>query len=325
MKRFVARRLAAALMLALSACRPSDGSGVVECIAPAGPGGGWDRACRTAGGALAELDLVPGAVRTTNLLGAGGGIGYAHLVSDRATDPNVFAGASPATTLRLAQGQFGKLTADDVRWLGAVGAEYGVFAVRADARWETLADLIAEWRAAPRSVVINGVSAVLGQDHVKALLLARAAGIDPKAVRYVPFDGGGDAIAAVLGGFVDIYSGEESEVVPLVEAGQLRVLAILAPERVEGVLSGVPTALEVGYPVEWVAWRGYYVPNGITEAEYDVWVDRLTRMVASDRWDGALRRAGLRRFEMIGLEFEAFVASQVAEFRGLARELGMVE
>ncbi len=325
MKRSVRLLLAVVVATTTASCTPPEGSRAIECIAPAGPGGGWDRACRTAAGALAELDLVPGAIRTVNVLGAGGGIGYAHVVSDRATDPNVFAGASPATTLRLAQGQFGQLTVTDVRWLGAVGAEYGVLAVRADAPWRSASDFIAAWRADPHSIVVNGVSAVLGQDHVKTLLLARAAGLDPKSVRYVPFDGTGDALAAVLGGFVDVYSGEESEIAPLVEAGELRALVILAPERVEGVLSTVPTATELGYPVEWVAWRGYYVPKGISEAQYELWVDRLTRMTEAEHWDVALRRAGLRRYSLIGTEFEAFVAAQVTEFRGLARDLGMIE
>ncbi len=321
----VARAVLGALAFSAASCTPPEGSGVVECVAPAGPGGGWDRACRTAAGALAELGLVPGSVRTVNILGAGGGIGYSHVVSDRATDPNVFAGASPATTLRLAQGQYGRLTEDDVRWLAAVGAEYGVLAVRADAPWRTAAEFIEAWRDAPRSIVVNGVSAVLGQDHVKLLLLARAAGIDPRAVRYVPFDGSGDAIAAVLGGFVEIYSGEESEVAPLVEAGELRALLVLSPERVDGVLSSVATATELGYPVEWVAWRGYYVPKDITDEQYDRWVERITRMTGSDTWETALRQAGLRRYDLIGPEFEAFVSAQVREFRGLARELGMIE
>ncbi len=316
--------LAVAGALWTAGCAPPEQSGVVECIAPAGPGGGWDRACRTAGAALEELDLVPGSVRTINLLGAGGGIGFAHVVSDRATDPNVLAGASPATTLRLAQGQYGDLTEDDVRWLAAVGAEYGVFAVGADAPWATLEEFVAQWRSDPGSIVLNGVSAVLGQDHVKILLLARAAGIDPRAVRYVPFDGSGEAMTAVLGGFVDVYSGEESEVEPLVESGDLRALTILAPERVDGILADVPTATELGYPVEWVAWRGYFVPRDIGEEAYRAWMDRITRMVASDRWDVALEQAGLRRYQMIGPEFEAFVEGQVASFRGLARDLGMI-
>jgi putative tricarboxylic transport membrane protein len=296
--------LAAAGALWTAGCAPPEQSGVVECIAPAGPGGGWDRACRTAGAALEELDLVPGSVRTINLLGAGGGIGFAHVVSDRATDPNVLAGASPATTLRLAQGQYGDLTEDDVRWLAAVGAEYGVLAVRADAPWATLEEFVAQWRNDPGSIVLNGVSAVLGQDHVKILLLARAAGIDPRAVRYVPFDGSGEAMTAVLGGFVDVYSGEESEVEPLVESGDLRALTVLAPERVDGILA--------------------VVPRGIGEDAYRTWVDRMTRMVASDRWDIALEQAGLRRYQMIGSEFEAFVEAQVESFRGLARDLGMI-
>src|SRR5690606_16441731 len=242
------------LLLMVAACAPPDaarrGS---QCIAPAAAGGGWDLTCRVTGRILTDLALVPGAVPTINMPGAGGGVAFAHAVGQRDDDPNVLIAASPATTLRLAQGQFGHLQAEDVRWIGALGTEYGIVAVDVDAPWRSLRELLGAWAADPDALVASGGSAVAGQDHMKLLLLGREAGIDPRRVRYVPFDGGGEALTALLGGFVQVFSGELSEIEGYLETGSIRVLAVLSPQRLDGLLADVPTALEQGYPVEAVS------------------------------------------------------------------------
>ena len=274
---------------------------------------------------LADLDLVPGLMPTINMPGAGGGVAFAHTVSQREGAANLLIAASPATTLRLAQGQFGRLRAEDVRWVGALGTEYGIVAVSADAPWHSLRELLEDWRAHPDRIVVSGGSAVAGQDHMKILLLGREAGIDPRTVRYVPFDGGGEALTALLGGFVQVFSGELSEIESHLETGSIRLLAVMSPERLDGLLTDVPTATEQGYPVEWVTWRGFYIPGGVTQEVYDEWVRRLTVVGESDAWVVARQRSRLRPYFLIGEEFEAFVMAQVEDFRGLAREIGLIE
>ena len=319
------RRLLALLALgAAVGCAADPDARGWECLAPAAAGGGWDLTCRAVGSVLQELELAPGLVRTTNLPGAGGGVAYARTVAQRSDDPNVLVAASPATILRLAQGQFGSLTESDVRWAGAVGAEYAVLAVSADAPWRTLDDLLDAWRTDPGSVIVSGGSAVAGQDHMKVLLLAREAGIDPLRIRYVSFDGGGEAMTAVLGGFVHLFTGDASEVEGQVQAGRLRPLAVLAPERVGGPLAGVPTALESGIDLTWVTWRGFYVPKEITDEEYQRWVDVLRTLGASPEWEAARRANRLERFFLVGPDFEAFVHDQVREFRAMSREIGLI-
>jgi len=309
----------------LIGCAPAADTRGWECLAPAAAGGGWDLTCRSVAGVLAELGLSPGFVRTTNVPGAGGGVAYARVVAQRSDDGNVFVAASPSTTLRLAQGQYGRLTEDDVQWIGALGAEYGVLAVAADAPWRTLGDLIDTWQRDPGSLVVSGGSAVAGQDHMKVLLLAHRAGIDPRRIRYVPFDGGGEAMTALLGGFVQVFSGEASEVEGQLAAGRMRVLAVLSPERLDGPLAGVPTARESGLDVTWVTWRGFYVPASIDEAQYARWVETLRRVGASDEWEEARRLNRLQPFFMVGDEFASFVRAQVEDFRAMSREIGLIE
>ncbi len=296
-----------------------------ECVAPANPGGGWDLTCRVTARILNQTDALPGVMRTVNMPGAGGGVAFAHAVARRGGDATVLFAASPATTLRLAQGQYGPLQATDVRWLGALGAEYGIVAVASDSPWEDLGELMEAWRARPDSIVVSGGSAIVGQDHMKILLLAREAGIEPRRIRYVPFDGGGEALTALVGGFVEVFSGEASEVEAYLETGAVRVLAVLAPEPLDGLLAGVPTARESGYPVEWVTWRGFYLPGGLQEAEYREWEARLERVGRSEEWARARAQARLRPFHLVGPDFESFVMEQVSEFGNLARDLGLLD
>ena len=312
-----------ATLLTLS-CSPTADARGWECIAPANAGGGWDLTCRSVGEVLGDLGLSPGRVRTTNVPGAGGGVAFARTVAQRGDDATVLIAASPSTTLRLAQGQYGSLTEDDVRWVGALGAEYGVLAVAADAPWVTLDDLLDSWRSDPSSLVVSGGSAVAGQDHMKVLLLAHRAGIDPRSIRYVPFDGGGEAMTALLGGFVQLFSGEASEVEGQVEAGRMRVLVTLAPERMSGPLADVPTARESGVDVTWVTWRGFYVPGEVPDSVYDRWVDVLSAVEASPRWEEARRVNRLQSFFAVGSDFEAFVDGQVSDFREMSREIGLI-
>jgi putative tricarboxylic transport membrane protein len=320
--RGIALLLLGALPLVTGCQEPRSAEGW-ECIAPANAGGGWDLTCRALARSLRDLDLGSGMMRVVNIPGAGGGIAYAHVVAQRQGDPGVLVAASPATLLRLAQGQFAHLTERDVRWLGAIATDHGVVAVRADAPWEDLASLLEAWRDDPPGFAVSGGSAAGGQDHIKILLLASRAGIPPLAVRYVPFDGGGEAMNALLGGFVHVFSGDVSQVEAQVEAGRLRVLAVLAPRRVGGALATVPAARELGYPVEWVTWRGFYVPAGLPEERYRAWVATLEAVAASEAWAEERRRSRLEPFFLAGEAFEAMVDRQIAEFRDLSRQMGL--
>jgi putative tricarboxylic transport membrane protein len=138
----------------------------VECIAPANPGGAWDFTCRQVGKVLYELKKASSPVQVTNKAGGGGAVAYAEVVAKRNAENNLVVAASTATTTRLAQGQFAGFTADQVRWLGAVGADYGVIAVAKDSPHKTLNELMDAIKADPTSISVAGGSAVGGWDHL---------------------------------------------------------------------------------------------------------------------------------------------------------------
>ena len=162
-----------------------------ECIAPANPGGGWDFTCRQIGKLLYDLKQVDQPVQVTNMAGAGGGVAYNYVVTERNDDPDLIVAASSATTTRLAQNAFAGMTADQVRFVGAIGADPGVIVVAKDSPFQTLKDLVEAIKADPGSVAFAGGSAAGGFDHMKPLQVLEAGGFtDIRKVKYIAVDGG---------------------------------------------------------------------------------------------------------------------------------------
>jgi putative tricarboxylic transport membrane protein len=294
----------------------------VECIAPADPGGGWDFTCRQMANVLVEMGLVPGSIRTQNLPGGGGGVAFASVVANQKGNDNLIVAASTATTSRIAAGEFAGYTADDVRWVAALGADYGIIAVAPDSPYQTLEDLIEAWQADPRSISVVGGSSVGGWDHLKVLLLADAAGIPVRDVRYTSFNAGGPAIIEVLAGRADVFTGDISEALPQIEAGNLRPLVVLSDERQEGLLADTPTAVELGYDVVGPNWRGFYMPPGVSDEAYDWWVEAFRKMADSPEWQVLREQNAIADFRRFGDEMEAFAKQQVADISQLLTDIG---
>ncbi|HRY24956.1 MAG: tripartite tricarboxylate transporter substrate binding protein [Geminicoccaceae bacterium] len=297
-----------------------------ECIAPANPGGGWDFTCRQVGKTLQDLGLVDGTVQVTNIAGGGGGVAFAEVVNKRADDNDLIVAASSATSTRLAQGAYPGNTMDQVRWLASVGADYGIIAVAKDSPIATLPELMDQIKADPKSVSIAGGSAVGGWDHLKVLIAAQAAGIDDvRTIKYVAFDGGGEAVTQLLAGSVQAFTGDASEAKGFVDSGDIKVIAVLAPERLEGDFASFPTAAEQGLDVVGANWRGFYAPGNMSDEAYDFWVESIGSVYDSDEWKSIMAQNGLAPLDLRGPEFEAFVAESVSRINGLSKEIGLIQ
>lgn len=298
----------------------------VECVAPAAPGGGWDFTCRSVGRILSENGLVDGSVTTTNMPGAGGGVAYSYVVGKRGDDPNLIVAASTATTSRLAQDMFAGLDADQVRWVASLGADFGVIAVSPESEYDNLKELMSAVKAHPNEVSFAGASAVGGWDHLKVLMLAKEAGMDNvRQVKYISFNSGGNALTQLLGGHVDAFTGDLSEITGMVGTDKIDVLAVLADKRLPDRFSQLPTAREQGFDVVAPNWRGFYMPLNVSDAAYQWWVDTMHTLYQSDAWKQAMSRNGLVPFWKGGEELQAFVADQINSIRQLSRELGLIK
>lgn len=325
MKFLATRGAIAAVALSLSAFTASAQENP-ECIAPANPGGGWDFTCRQVGKSLQDQGLIDQTMQVVNLAGGGGGVAFAEVVNKRNDADNLIVAASSATATRLAQGAYPGNTMEQVRWLASVGADYGVIAVAADSEIETLPQLLDQIKADPTSVSIAGGSAVGGWDHLKVLIAADAYGVeDVRRVKYIAFDGGGEAVTQLLAGSVQGFTGDISEAKGFVDSGDIKVIAVLAPERLDGEFAGFPTAREQGIDAIGANWRGFYAPGGMSDAAYDEWVSKIGELYASDAWKEVMAANGLAPLDLQGDEFQSFVANSVARIQSISREIGIIK
>ena len=296
-----------------------------ECIAPANPGGGWDFTCRQIGKIMYDIKVVDKPIQVTNMAGAGGGLAFNHVVAERGSDTDLIIAASSATSTRLAQDAYAGRTASDVRFVGAIGADPGVIVVGKDSPFKNLGDLINAIKAKPSSVTFAGGSAVGGFDHLKPLMLLQRAGFtDITKVKYIGVDGGADAITQTIGGFTQAMTGDMSEIVGFLKAGEIRVLAVLTEERIAG-FEDIPTAKEQGFDVVAVNWRGLYVPKGVSDEVFNTWADRLQKVADSDEWKAAMKANGLAPFTKVGADFQGYVDQVVAEVRQLSKDIGVIK
>jgi putative tricarboxylic transport membrane protein len=169
--------------------------------------------------------------------------------------------------------------------------------------------------------VFGAGGAVGSQDWVKASLLVRAAGRDHRAMRFISFEGGGQAIAALRGGHVDVFCGDAGEAMEAYLAGDIRLLAILAPSRQQGPLRQVPTAREQGVEVLWPTVRGIYMGPGVASKDMEEWTVMLRRVMETPAYERAARAAGLEPLRLSGPALQDHVQQEAQRMRDLARSL----
>ena len=297
-----------------------------ECVAPAQPGGGFDLTCRLAQAALKDSGALKNPMRIVYMPGGVGAVAYNNIITQRPGDPGAIIAFSGGSLLNLSQGKFGKYTVDDVRWLAAIGADYGVAIVRNDSPHKDLKSLMAALKEDPTKIVLAAGGSVGGQDWMKAALTAKAAGVDYKRMRFVAFEGGGEAVTALRGGHIQAYMGDAAEAATLIDGGApIRVLAVYHNERLPGKLSSVPTAAEQGYDIQWPIIRGFYVGPKVSDADYQWWVDAFKKTMSSPGYAALQQQQGLFPFNLTGPELDKFVKERTKAYGELAASFGLIK
>lgn len=297
-----------------------------ECIAPAQPGGGFDLTCRVALNGFAQTKILAEPMRTIYMPGGIGAVAYNNIVTQRPDDGNAIVAFSGGSLLNLAQGKFGKYTADDVRWVAAIGSDYGVAIVRDDSPHKDLKSLMEAFKADPTKIVLGAGGSVGSQDWMKAALTAKAAGVDYKKMRFVAFEGGGEAITALRGGHIQAYMGDAAEARTMLEGGApIRVLAVFNDKRLPGKLSNIPTAAEQGFDINWPIIRGFYVGPKVSDAQYQWWADAFSKLMATSEFAKLQEQQGLFPFNMTGKELDTYVKQRVQFYTELADTFGLIK
>ncbi len=294
-----------------------------ECIAPANPGGGWDAICRSTSSVLQKTALLKPTMYVTNMPGGSGAVAIANVITKRKGDPNLVVAASNALTFTVALGRTPH-TYKDVIPLAQIGAEIGGLFVRADSKYKTLADLVAALKADPKAANFCGGSAPGGLDHIKSALFAKAIGVEPTRIVYVPFQGGGEALTAMLGGHTDVAALDVSEAAGQLEAGKIRCLGLLSEKR-SSKFKEIPTTYEQGVKASFPVWRGLYMAPGAPPDAVTFWSGTIQKMVAAPEWAAEREKLGWEPTFKFGEEFNRFVLEETSNLQGLLKELGFLK
>jgi putative tricarboxylic transport membrane protein len=292
--------LAAGLSIAASAAALDS----VKMMIPANPGGGWD----TTGRELGKAMLASGAVKNVqydNKGGAAGAIGLAQFVSASKGDPNALMMGGMVMVGGTIQNK-SAVTMDQVTPIARLTSEYEVIVVPAASPIKDMKDLMAKFKANPGSISWGGGSAG-GTDHILAGLLAKEVGVEAGKVNYVPFKGGGEAVAAIIGGHVSAGISGLSEFTQHIQSGKMRALAVSSAKA----LDKIPSLKEQGYNVELANWRGIFAAPGISKAQQAELIKVVETATKHKSWEESLKRQEWTKYWLPGDEYGAFVQSEM--------------
>ncbi|MBZ9639382.1 tripartite tricarboxylate transporter substrate binding protein [Streptomyces sp. PSKA30] len=318
--------LGAAVLLLLGPPLLSTGSGAetgtqipgLRFMVPNTPGGGYDITARTAAKNAEDAGLTPN-VEVFNLPGAGGTVGLTRLVSEHGNGK--LAMSMGLGVVGAVRSNHAPKTLADTTPIARLTEEQDVVVVAKDSPYKTIDDLVDAWKADPGKLPVGGGSSPGGPDHLAPMLMARAAGIAPKEVNYIPFDGGGELLASILGNKVAFGVSGVGEYLDQIKAGELRLLAVTGPERVDGL--DAPTLQEAGYDVNFTNWRGIVAPPGLSDAERDKLVRLIEELHDSPEWQKSLKQNGWDDAFLTGEEFGDFLAGQDQRVDSVLKELGL--
>ena len=316
--------MAAAAAFSMSGAALADGHQVLDSIhflIPGGAGGGWDGTARGTGEALTESGLV-GSASYENMSGGGGGVAIAYLIENAESNHGTLMVNSTPIVIRSLTGVFPQSFRDLTLVAGTIG-DYAALVVRADSDVNDMAGLLDAYRADMSGTAIGGGSVPGGMDHLVAAMAFQAAGEDPTAVKYIPYDAGGDAMAALLSGEIAALSTGFSEAVALAEAGEVKIIGVTSGERVDAY-ADAPTMTEQGLDVEFVNWRGFFGAPGLSDEEVAAYQDAIAKMYDTPEWEAVRARNGWVNIHNPGDDFRAFLENQEQVIGDLMRQLGFL-
>ncbi|WP_240980963.1 MULTISPECIES: tripartite tricarboxylate transporter substrate binding protein [Streptomyces] len=287
-------------------------------MVPNTPGGGYDITARTAAKNAEDAGLTSN-IEVFNLPGAGGTVGLTRLVSEHGNGK--LAMSMGLGVVGAVRSNDAPKTLADTTPIARLTEEQDVVVVAKDSPYRTIDDLIDAWKADPGKLPVGGGSSPGGPDHLAPMLMAQAAGISPKQVNYIPFDGGGELLASILGNKVAFGVSGVGEYLDQIKAGELRLLAVTGPERVDGL--DAPTLQEAGFDVNFTNWRGIVAPPGLTDAERDKLVRLIEELHDSPEWQASLKQNGWDDAFLSGEEFGDFLNAQDQRVVSVLKELGL--
>ena len=296
----------------------------VEIVIPSGPGGGNDRIVRVIQKAVQERKLTDAVLTITNKPGGGQAVGLAYL-NQLPPDGHHICIASVSFMTNYITGR-SPIGPNDVTPLALLFSEYVGFAVKADSKIKTGKDLLAALKADPGSVSVSMSGGGAGNhNHLALATVTSGVGSDVKKLKTVSYPSGGEAMTALLGGHVDLTVAPAATLLPQVRAGQLRMIAITSPKRLEGPFSQVPTWRELGANAVVANWRVIIAPRGTPAPQTLFWENLLARVVETDDWKKMLDDAAVTSHFLKSAETRTYLDAEYEQLRALLVGLGLAK
>ena len=319
--RILACAISVASLMTVSGVSKAADIDSIHFLIPGGAGGGWDGTARGTGEALTKSGIV-GKASYENMSGGGGGKAIGYLIENADSSQGTLMVNSTPIVIRSLVGRFPYNFRDLTMISGTIG-DYAALIVAKDSPIKDFKDLVAKYKADPKSVSVGGGSVPGGMDHLVAAMAFEAAGADPTKVKYIPYDAGGKLNAAILSGEVDVGSTGFSEAVALVKAGEMRIIAVTSDERVDA-LPDAQTLKEQGFDASFVNWRGFFAAPGLPADKADAYRAAIAKMYDTPEWEAVRARNGWVNIHNSGDDFTAFLENQETIIKDLMIKLGFL-
>ncbi len=293
----------------------------IHFLIPGGAGGGWDGTARGTGEALTNSGLV-GKASYENMSGGGGGKAIGYLIENADSNHGTMMVNSTPIVIRSLTGVFPHNFRDLTLIAGTIG-DYAAIVVDKDSPLNSMGALLDLYNADPRGTAIGGGSVQGGMDHLVAAMIFEAAGVDSTGVKYVAYDAGGKAMAALLSGEIKALSTGFSEAVALANAGEVKILGVTSNDRVSA-FGDAPTMKEQGIDTMFVNWRGFFGAPGLPAETLAKYQEVLTKMYDTAEWEAVRARNGWVNVHNSGDDFRAFLENQEQVIGDLMRKLGFL-
>ena len=291
----------------------------IKMMIPANPGGGWDTTGRAIGKAMQEAG-VAASVTYENKGGAAGAIGLAQFFNATKGDPNALMVMGAVMLGGIITGK-PPVSVTQVTPVARLTSEFNVFVLPDNSPFKTMKDVVEQLKKDPGSVKWGGGSRG-STEHIAAAMIAREVGVDASKINYVPFRGGGEATAAILGGNVTVGGSGYSEFQQYIESGRMKPIGVTAEQRLKGI--NVPTLKEQGINVVIGNWRGVYAAAGITEAQRKALTELIVKATKTKAWAESLEKNNWTPALLTGKAFDDFVDHDFASLRATMVKAGMI-
>jgi len=302
---------------------PTEG---ITAVVPNSAGGGNDASARLLAKLLANLNLVSEPITVQNIPGGGQAVGMAEFSTKyKDNDHGLYLASPPTIINNLRKEGNSPYGYKDTTPLGLIYSDIAILAVKSDSKYKDLKSFVKDLKEDPTKISIVGGSGPGSQDHLTVMLLADKSGIDPTKVKYIGYDGSGDALTSLLGNNGDALTTDLSGITEFVKSGDVRILAVASPQRLTGDLADVPTYTEQGVDLVYYNWRGVFGPKDLDPKVVEFWDTNLKALTESEEFIEEVSVSGFVQGYMNSTEFKEYLEEQEVMFEDILSKLGMLK